>query len=251
MPYLVPGFNSFIASFVSANGGASWSKPHVVSAVDLAANAGGIRSQPLPSAQEDASGKVYVVWEDCRFRAHCRSNDIVLSTSVNGTTWTRAVRVPIGKVTDDADHMLPGIGIRARHLGIAGQDRDLLLLLSGQRLWPEDVPAGRRLCVLGQRRQDMELAHPGRRPDAARADRADKPRAAWWATTSAPPSLSGRAFALIAAGLPATGHKQFNEPMEVVPGGEPVAGGTHAVQPAVPGTPAAGRVPAVPAPPRP
>ena len=62
---------------------------------------------------------------------------------------------------------------------------------------------------------------------------------------------SGRAFALIAAGLPATGHKQFNEPMEVVPGGEPVAGGTHAVQPAVPGAPAAGRVPAVPGPPRP
>jgi hypothetical protein len=29
---------------------------------------------------------------------------------------------------------------------------------------------------------------------------------------------SGRAFALFAIGLPATGHKQFNEPMVVVPG---------------------------------
>jgi hypothetical protein len=62
---------------------------------------------------------------------------------------------------------------------------------------------------------------------------------------------SRRAFALIAVGLPAAGHEEFNEPMVVVSGGEPVTGGTHAVQSAVSGTPPAGRVLSVPALPRP
>ena len=78
----------------------------------MAFDAGAIRNSPLPSAQEDASGKVYVVWNDCRFRASCQSNDIVMSTSTNGTTWTPVVRIPIGSVTGDADHMIPGIGIQ-------------------------------------------------------------------------------------------------------------------------------------------
>jgi hypothetical protein len=59
-----------------------------------------------------------------------------------------------------------------------------------------------------------------------------------------------RAFALFALGLPAAGRKEFNEPMVVVPGGEPVTGGPHAVQAAVSVTQPADRVPAVPPPPR-
>ena len=30
--------------------------------------AGNLRSGPLPSAEIDGAGKVYVVWQDCRFR---------------------------------------------------------------------------------------------------------------------------------------------------------------------------------------
>jgi hypothetical protein len=41
---------------------------------------------------------------------------------------------------------------------------------------------------------------------------------------------SGRAFVLFAIGLPAVGYQKFNEPMVVVPGGEPITGGPHAVQ---------------------
>ena len=54
---------------------------------------------------------------------------------------------------------------------------------------------------------------------------------------------SGRAFAVIAIGLPAAGGKKFNEPMVVVPGGEPISGGPHAVQSAASATPAARAVP--------
>jgi hypothetical protein len=60
---------------------------------------------------------------------------------------------------------------------------------------------------------------------------------------------SGRAFAVVAVGLPAAGHKEFNEPMVVVARGEPVTGGSRAVQSAVAGTPSADRVPVGPTPP--
>jgi hypothetical protein len=59
----------------------------------------------------DAAGKVYVVWQDCRFRSGCRSNDIVLSTSTSGTTWTAPARVPIGATTSSFDHFIPGLGV--------------------------------------------------------------------------------------------------------------------------------------------
>ena len=52
-----------------------------------------------------------MAWEDCRFRVHCASNDIVYSTSANGTSWSRVARVPIDPVTSTADHFLPGFGV--------------------------------------------------------------------------------------------------------------------------------------------
>ena len=49
--------------------------------------AGGLADQPLPSAEVDAAGTVYVVWQDCRFRSGCAANDIVMSKSTSETTW--------------------------------------------------------------------------------------------------------------------------------------------------------------------
>ena len=54
----------YIGSFVSTYGGATWSAHHVVSPIDVAVDGGAIRNSPLPSAQEDAAGTVYVVWND-------------------------------------------------------------------------------------------------------------------------------------------------------------------------------------------
>jgi hypothetical protein len=72
---------------------------------------GGLRSDALPSAQEDAAGNVYVIWQDCRFRANCTSNDLVMSTSADGTTWTSPVRIPIDPTSSTIDHFIPGLGI--------------------------------------------------------------------------------------------------------------------------------------------
>ena len=60
---------------------------------------GDLRTSPLPSAEIDAAGRVYVAWEDCRFRQHCSSNDIVFSTSTDGVTWSDTARIPIDPVT--------------------------------------------------------------------------------------------------------------------------------------------------------
>ena len=69
-----------------------------------------MRNPNLPSADIDGAGNVYVVWDDCRFRSGCTSNDIVMSTSADGVTWTKPVRIPIDPVTSKIDHFLPGIG---------------------------------------------------------------------------------------------------------------------------------------------
>jgi hypothetical protein len=73
--------------------------------------AGSLRSGPLPSAEIDGAGKVYVVWQDCRFRSRCRANDIVMTTSTNGTTWSAVTRIPIDATNSGVDHFIPGLAV--------------------------------------------------------------------------------------------------------------------------------------------
>lgn len=96
-----------IRSFESTNGGSTWSSSVTVATVQLHTVAGNLRTSPLPSAAIDSSGKVYVTWEDCRFQSGCTGNDIVMSTSANGTTWSTVSRI----TSDGGDHFIPGIGV--------------------------------------------------------------------------------------------------------------------------------------------
>jgi hypothetical protein len=100
-----------ISAFTSSDGGQSWTKEVPVSRIAFHAVAGGLRTSPLPTAEIDGSGKVYVAWEDCRFRAKCASNDIVFSTSSNGVDWSTVTRVPIDPATSSVDHFIPGLGV--------------------------------------------------------------------------------------------------------------------------------------------
>jgi hypothetical protein len=111
---LVPMNNanqSQIRSFRSVDGGASWRATVLVSSVSRHTVAGGLRTSPLPSAEMDAAGTAYVVWQDCRFRSGCTSNDIVLSKSTSETTWGPVTRVPIDATSSTVDHFIPGIGV--------------------------------------------------------------------------------------------------------------------------------------------
>jgi hypothetical protein len=110
VPYSANG--SAIRAFNSTNGGSSWSASTLVANVSSHGVAGNLRDgEGLPSAEIDASGKVYVAWQDCRFRSGCPANDIVYATSTNGTSWSAVTRVPIDATTSGVDHFIPGIGI--------------------------------------------------------------------------------------------------------------------------------------------
>jgi len=118
------GFEGSVQSFVSTNGGVSFQGPFPVSSITAHFVAGNLRVHELPSAEVDSTGRVYTVWNDCRFRAGCASNDIVMSTSTNGQTWTSVVRIPIDATNSTVDHFLPGIGVEpgtggaTAHLGL-------------------------------------------------------------------------------------------------------------------------------------
>src|ERR1700685_374363 len=103
--------NGGMVAFSSSDGGKSWSSTVTVAAINFHTEDGNLRSSPMPSAQIDGAGKVYVVWSDCRFRKGCGSNDIVLSTSTNGKTWTKPARIPIDSINSTVDHFIPGLGI--------------------------------------------------------------------------------------------------------------------------------------------
>lgn len=109
VPY--ESLNNQIRSFNSTNGGGSWNTPVLVSSISHHTAAGSLRESPLPSAEADAAGTVYVTWADCRFRSGCPSNDIVLSKSTSETTWSAPTRVPIDAVSSTDDHFTPGIGV--------------------------------------------------------------------------------------------------------------------------------------------
>jgi hypothetical protein len=112
-------FESNVLSFVSHDGGASWSASVLVAPIIDHFDAGNLRSAPLPSAATDAAGTVYLAWQDCRYRTNCAENDIVLSSSSDGLTWSVPMRVPIDAQTSSVDHFLPGIRIAPLTAGAA------------------------------------------------------------------------------------------------------------------------------------
>src|SRR5271165_7029765 len=120
----ISGFNGDVIAFTSTNGGMSWNRAVNISSDNSHGEAGGLRSAGLISAAEDAKGKVYVMWPDCRFRSGCAENDIVYSTSTNGTKWTAVKRVPIDATTSTVDHFITGLAIAP---GTAGAKARLAL----------------------------------------------------------------------------------------------------------------------------
>jgi hypothetical protein len=106
------GRNFLIVSFTSTDGGASWSKTNIVARVAFHLPNGGIRATiPLPSAEMDGSGKVYVVWSDCHFEPGCNASDLVLSTSTDGKSWSKLTRVPLDGRGSGVDHFIPGLAV--------------------------------------------------------------------------------------------------------------------------------------------
>jgi len=108
---VVPFEGNGIQAFSSTDGGNTWGNLVTVSSINDHGVAGSLRTSPLPSADVDNVGTVYVAWQDCRFRTSCRSNDIVFSSSTDGKTWSAVSRIPIDPTTSTIDHFIPGLAV--------------------------------------------------------------------------------------------------------------------------------------------
>jgi len=102
-------FTDEIAAMRSIDGGASFSDPVRVAPLEES-HLIGMRAPPLPSAEVDGAGTIYVAWSDCQFSDQCTA-DIVLARSPDGVSWTAPTRVPIGVAGSPVNHFLPGLAV--------------------------------------------------------------------------------------------------------------------------------------------
>ena len=171
VPY--EALNGKIAAFRSTDGGASWTKSVNVSGIRFHGVAGNLRTSPLPTAEIDRTGNVYVAWEDCRFRKQCASNDIVFSRSSDGVNWSDVARVPIDPVTSTADHFIPGLGVDPTTAGSSAHLALTYYFYPQAACHHDDMPARRRLHLLARRGRSLGRRDPARGTDNPRRDRSD------------------------------------------------------------------------------
>jgi hypothetical protein len=105
-----------VAAIRSADGGRSFSASVTVGATTFKPTPD-LRAPPLPSAEVDRDGTVYVVWPDCRSRPQCGFNDLVLSRSADGSSWSAPTRIPIAARASRADFVIPGLGVDPSRVG--------------------------------------------------------------------------------------------------------------------------------------
>jgi hypothetical protein len=112
-----------VGAFHSTDGGNTWSAITTIANISHHRVAGSLREGPLPSAEIDGAGTVYVAWTDCRFQQACRANDIVLSHSLNatGTSWSAVTRIPIDATGGGIDHFIPGLAVNKASTGAGAQ----------------------------------------------------------------------------------------------------------------------------------
>jgi hypothetical protein len=121
---VMPITGSGLDSYVSTNGGSSYTGPFNVASITVHGASGMRDGAGLVSAEVDGAGNVYVAWADCRFRSGCSADDIVYSKSSDGQTWGPVTRIPVVPTSSAAEVFLPGMGVdhatsgATAHLGV-------------------------------------------------------------------------------------------------------------------------------------
>src|SRR5438067_1173659 len=100
-----------VMAFTSHDGGASWSQPTTIATVTSFSQSAYFQDKILLNAGLDSSGKVYLTWVDCRFETGCRGNDLVMTTSTDGITWTQVQRIPIAHIGSGINYYVSGLGV--------------------------------------------------------------------------------------------------------------------------------------------
>ena len=138
-----------MVAVASIDGGVTLGEPVVISEFE-ARSAEPLRAPPLIAADVDGQGRVVAVWQDCRYRPGCAANDVVISRSADGRTWSPPARVTAGR-----NAVLPTIGVEpgSGRLAVAyyvlhpnGVDAEVVTSVDGvrwsapQRLNPRRMP---------------------------------------------------------------------------------------------------------------
>ena len=106
-----------LLSFLSTNGGKSWSKTNIISPIN---------GSVLVTAGIDGQNTIYAVWVDCRFEKQCipqggegdalmrpaaQERDLVMSTSTDGRHWTSPQFIPADPLESGVAHVITGLGV--------------------------------------------------------------------------------------------------------------------------------------------
>lgn len=100
-----------IYSYRSINGGASWTDEVKISPSTYSSASAFYRGGSLPSAEIDKAGKVYLTWAGCYFEPNCPTDDLVLTTTTDGLTWTPIQRIPLDPISSGVEHMTGAIAV--------------------------------------------------------------------------------------------------------------------------------------------
>ena len=121
-----------IYSYRSIDGGKSWTDLTTISPLKYSTTVAQFyRGGSLPSAEIDQTGKVYVAWAGCYFETNCSTDDIVLTTTTDGLTWTPLQRIPLDAVGSNVEHLTAGLAVDR---GTAGQKAHLAV---AYYYWPD------------------------------------------------------------------------------------------------------------------
>lgn len=171
-----------IYSYRSTNGGATWGDEVKISPSTYSGTAAPFyRGGSLPSAKIDASGKVYLVWAGCYFEANCLADeignsvdDIVLTTSTDGLTWTPLQRIPLDAVGSDVEHITAGLAVDS---ATAGNSAHLAVTYY---YWGNAGSCGASTCQIYV---GMATSVNGGETWSQRQTLAGPTTATWWAST--------------------------------------------------------------------
>jgi hypothetical protein len=110
-PFVSQSAIYYVAAIRSRDGGATFAPAVRISDL-FEAEIGDVRAPPFPSVEVDAAGRIFAAWNDCRFRVACTGHDIVISSSVDGVSWSPPARVtPPGEAGTVVDHFVPGLAV--------------------------------------------------------------------------------------------------------------------------------------------